>query len=90
MDLFSDVDECASNTDTCEQGCNNIYGGYVCTCPSGFTLSSNQRNCIGKITIYLICFLYSSKPIYKGIEVNKYITAKTVMHPLTQVLTNSD
>ena len=43
---FTDIDECAENTDGCDQGCTNTAGSFVCSCDSGFTLSSDGRTCI--------------------------------------------
>ncbi|XP_054900042.1 thrombomodulin [Poeciliopsis prolifica] len=36
-----DIDECESNF--CEQGCTNTYGGYACSCPPGFTLVGEHQ-----------------------------------------------
>ncbi|KAK2890439.1 thrombomodulin-like [Channa argus] len=36
-----DIDECESNY--CDQGCLNTYGGYVCSCYSGYTLSGKSE-----------------------------------------------
>ena len=41
-----DIDECADNTDGCDQTCTNTMGSFVCSCDSGFTLSSDGRTCI--------------------------------------------
>ena len=42
---FSDIDECAEDTDGCTQTCTNEVGGYSCSCGSGYRLSSNQHGC---------------------------------------------
>jgi hypothetical protein len=42
-----DIDECAMNTDNCEQMCVNTPGGFTCACASGFTLV-NEIACGGK------------------------------------------
>nr|XP_053650237.1 hemicentin-1-like [Cherax quadricarinatus] len=39
-----DVDECAL-TDRCQHHCHNTVGSYVCLCPPGYRLNTNQRTC---------------------------------------------
>ena len=43
--LYVDVDECATNTTDCEQGCNNTIGSFSCTCIEGYTLSDDGKTC---------------------------------------------
>ena len=46
--ITTDVDECASNTDTCPQVCSNTEGSYTCsTCGSGLQPNSNGTMCEG-------------------------------------------
>ena len=52
----SDVDECAENTDGCEQICTNTIGSFICDCRTGYTLNSDGRNCQGKIFKYITVF----------------------------------
>jgi hypothetical protein len=41
-----DVDECSSNTtNNCSHFCNNTIGGYICSCPNGYILASNNFTC---------------------------------------------
>ncbi|XP_062273055.1 hemicentin-1 [Scomber scombrus] len=40
----ADEDECALQS-PCSHSCNNIMGGFSCTCPSGFTISSETNTC---------------------------------------------
>lgn len=42
-----DEDECALQS-PCSHSCNNIMGGFSCTCPSGFTISADTNVCQGK------------------------------------------
>uniref|UniRef100_A0A3B5AUN6 Cell adhesion molecule-related/down-regulated by oncogenes n=1 Tax=Stegastes partitus TaxID=144197 RepID=A0A3B5AUN6_9TELE len=37
-------DECALQS-PCSHSCNNIMGGFTCTCPSGFTISAETNTC---------------------------------------------
>ncbi|XP_039476218.1 hemicentin-1 [Oreochromis aureus] len=40
----ADEDECALQS-PCSHSCNNIMGGFSCTCPSGFTISADTNVC---------------------------------------------
>ncbi|XP_028269954.1 hemicentin-1 isoform X2 [Parambassis ranga] len=40
----ADEDECALQS-PCSHSCNNIMGGFSCSCPSGFTVSSETNTC---------------------------------------------
>ena len=44
--LFTDVNECAADTDGCDQVCTNTAGSFECSCNSGFTLSGDGRTCV--------------------------------------------
>ena len=47
--IFTDVDECGLNTDTCDENaeCGNTQGSYMCTCLSGY--SGDGSDCFSKI-----------------------------------------
>ena len=46
--ITTDIDECASNTDTCPQVCSNTEGSYICsTCGSGLQPNINRTVCEG-------------------------------------------
>ncbi|XP_029960009.1 hemicentin-1 [Salarias fasciatus] len=40
----ADEDECALQS-PCSHSCNNIMGGFSCSCPSGFTISAESNTC---------------------------------------------
>ncbi|CAL8251670.1 unnamed protein product [Boreogadus saida] len=40
----ADEDECALES-TCSHACNNVMGGFTCSCPSGFTISTETNSC---------------------------------------------
>lgn len=42
-----DEDECALQS-PCSHSCNNIMGGFSCSCPSGFTISTESNVCQGR------------------------------------------
>ena len=35
----------------CSYKCNNTEGGFYCLCEDGYTLSSDNRTCIGKLIL---------------------------------------
>ena len=46
--FLADHDECRQDSDNdCSQICNNIEGGYVCSCQEGYELLSDNRTCEG-------------------------------------------
>ena len=42
---ITDVDECSTNVNDCEQLCVNTNGSYHCDCGEGFALNSDGRTC---------------------------------------------
>lgn len=44
---FLDVDECDGNH-RCQHGCQNIIGGYRCSCPQGYLQHYQWNQCVGK------------------------------------------
>ena len=45
---LSDIDECNTNRDNCQQTCNNTRGSFTCGCGSGYRLNSDGRTCRGR------------------------------------------
>ena len=45
--IYADIDECAENTDGCNQLCNNTIGSYFCDCNTGFELN-DPLTCVGE------------------------------------------
>lgn len=45
--LFTDIDECSINRGGCKYGCINTLGSYECTCPPGYKLHWNRKDCVG-------------------------------------------
>ena len=45
----ADINECAVNTDGCNQVCTNTVGSFRCSCNTGYTLNANGRTCSGGI-----------------------------------------
>ena len=41
----SDVNECAQNTDNCQQLCNNTVGSFTCSCETGYVLEMDGFTC---------------------------------------------
>ena len=46
---YKDVDECLTTEGggVCQQVCTNLPGSFLCDCDPGFTLDSDQVNCVG-------------------------------------------
>lgn len=44
---LTDIDECQMRVAVCDQLCQDTEGSYICSCHSGFTLSSNGMSCNG-------------------------------------------
>ena len=48
--VYVDIDECATNTSTCEQLCTNTIGSFLCSCIDGFRLNvTDNSTCDGKL-----------------------------------------
>ena len=44
--LISEIHECNDGSHSCEHNCENTAGGFVCSCFTGYTLSSNGFSCL--------------------------------------------
>ena len=42
-----DIIECTEGTHNCLQLCVNTVGSYLCTCRTGYRLTSDSRSCNG-------------------------------------------
>jgi hypothetical protein len=40
-----DINECRTNSNRCEQNCQNIQGSYQCFCNEGYALHIDQKHC---------------------------------------------
>ena len=47
---FTDVIECATGIDECNQNCHNTDGSYSCSCDPGYTLYRDNLFCYGNLT----------------------------------------
>ena len=69
--LIPDVNECSGNHG-CSHGCQNTVGSYQCTCPNGYSLSSNQRTCQGNSVIFsMIMRIFNIPLVLITIIINK-------------------
>ncbi|CAC5355720.1 unnamed protein product [Mytilus coruscus] len=41
----SDINECQTGTDNCQQNCINTHGSFICSCESGYSMNSNGATC---------------------------------------------
>lgn len=46
--LYSDTNECLISNGGCDHICQNTVGDVVCYCREGFSLTDDQRSCVGK------------------------------------------
>lgn len=44
-DHFTDINECLVSPSPCEMSCQNLEGGYACSCPAGFLLNADNSTC---------------------------------------------
>ena len=61
--FFTDVDECYERIDGCQQECVNTNGSYVCTCRTGYRLTSDRYSCTGISYLVLNFVRLVPKPI---------------------------
>ncbi|XP_078575770.1 uncharacterized protein LOC144861669 [Branchiostoma floridae x Branchiostoma japonicum] len=45
VQVFPDIDECATGNGGCSQNCNNTVGSFTCFCHDGYTLNSDGTSC---------------------------------------------
>ena len=45
----TDVDECKSRKNACDQVCTNTEGSFSCSCHAGYILSNDSKSCQGKL-----------------------------------------
>lgn len=51
--LNTDINECLEVEGVCFNGrCENTEGGHICTCPSGFMLTSDGKACLGNFFFF--------------------------------------
>ena len=63
------MDECTNGTHGCSHICNNTVGGYTCSCPIGFQISSDPKICKGSLLFLLLIVM--SGPCVSKIENTK-------------------
>ena len=44
----TDLNECSTDNAGCSDTCTNTDGGFVCSCPTGYVVAADFRNCMGK------------------------------------------
>ena len=46
--MNADINECAEDTDSCDQTCIDTEGSYTCSCLWGYELATNSHQCKGE------------------------------------------
>ena len=46
--LLIDIDECAMDTDRCDQNCINTPGRFICNCSEGYLINEDGYTCDGE------------------------------------------
>ena len=55
--MHTDIDECDTNTSTCEQLCSNTIGSFVCSCLDGYRLNiTDNSTCDGKFSDHVLLY----------------------------------
>ena len=54
--MFIDVIDCVNGSNLCEQICNELVGGYSCSCEDGYELKNDNVSCEG-MCVYVIPIL---------------------------------
>ena len=45
----TDIDECTVDNGGCEDGCKNVIGSFICSCPSfGDGFKASGTKCVGE------------------------------------------
>lgn len=44
--FLSDINECASDSNLCNQRCNNVMGSFQCSCDEGYSLANDRKTCM--------------------------------------------
>ena len=47
ISVYTDIDECAVQSDNCQQDCINTDGSFNCSCRPGFELNPDDTTCNG-------------------------------------------
>ena len=45
--MHSDINECTEDIDDCTHDCYNTVSSYLCDCPTGYELDTDEVTCIG-------------------------------------------
>ena len=62
VQYFLDIINCVSGSNLCDQICNELEGGYSCSCEDGYRLRNDNVSCEGICSIYV--FYIASCVVY--------------------------
>ena len=69
----SDIDECAVQNGGCQKDCLNTDGSYACSCPFGYLIQANGKDCVG---------MYAKSPAILGITTSRFLYSWVINIPL--------
>lgn len=74
-----DINECDNNTLNCSEGCLNLPGSAVCTCPQGFFLENDNKSCSG-----LCWIIFTAEVLIFLLKVVVYLEIKPFIQNLLE------
>ena len=53
LSLCLDIIDCVNGSNLCDQICNELEGGYSCSCKNGYRLKNDNFSCEGMYMLYI-------------------------------------
>ena len=65
--IYTDIDECAEETDDCSQTCTNTIGSFICGCNIGYALDIDGSTCNGMEKLYIAFAIHMWPALWKPV-----------------------